>query len=123
MGTTPVPPRSLSGREEAILLKVLSGDVEGAARFLGQIPFAKVVATWGVGSPSVDLEVLAGAEAVRGMDGLLPVGAEVRDQSGEYIGEILVWVDGGYLSAIEYAWVSDDRPTVLPDPAALTVSH
>ncbi|WP_228566516.1 hypothetical protein [Nocardia sp. SYP-A9097] len=71
----------------------------------------------------MDLEVLAGAEAVRGMDGLLPVGAEVRDQSGEYIGEILVWVDGGYLSAIEYAWVSDDRPTVLPDPAALTVSH
>lgn len=35
------------------------------------------------------------------------------------MGEVLVWVGGGYLSAIEYAWVTDKTPDRLPDVSAM----
>lgn len=31
------------------------------------------------------------------------------------IGTLLVWVDDGYISALEYAWVTDNAPGRLPD--------
>jgi hypothetical protein len=50
-------------------------------------------------------------------DGEISVGSEVRDRDGNYLGEVLVWVEGGYLSALEYAWVTDEPPARLPDIA------
>ncbi|MFJ7905857.1 hypothetical protein [Kitasatospora sp. NPDC096204] len=45
----------------------------------------------------------------------LSVDAPVHDGSGDYVGELLVWAEGGTtLSALEYAWVTDEMPTVLP---------
>lgn len=29
-------------------------------------------------------------------------------------GEVLVWVTGGYLSALEYAWTTDAVPVAMP---------
>jgi hypothetical protein len=45
----------------------------------------------------------------------------VRDDAGEYVGEVIVWATDGYLSAIEYAWVTDDPPTSLPDVTRMTL--
>ncbi len=42
---------------------------------------------------------------------------------GEPVGEILVWTSDGYLTALEYAWYSDDPPVEWPDPAWLTIEH
>jgi hypothetical protein len=65
----------------------------------------------------VDLAVPATVGKAPVEDGETSVGSEVRDRAGNYVGEILVWVEGGYLSALEYAWVTDESPARLPDVA------
>jgi hypothetical protein len=52
-------------------------------------------------------------------DGPLPVRAVACGTDGTLLGELLVWVSGGYLSAIEYAWYTDAAPTELPAPNQL----
>lgn len=52
-------------------------------------------------------------------DGPLPVRAVAYDDDGAPIGELLVWVADGYLSAIEYAWYTDSAPAELPAPCQL----
>ncbi|MEN0083822.1 MAG: hypothetical protein AAGC66_03545 [Leifsonia sp.] len=54
-------------------------------------------------------------------DGPLPLEATVT-QHGEAIGELLLWVDGGFLNTLEFAWWSDDVPTELPTTEAVVVS-
>ncbi|MFJ2231450.1 hypothetical protein [Streptomyces halstedii] len=46
---------------------------------------------------------------------LVPVDAHVHDESGEDIGELLVWTDvGATLAALEFAWITDAMPSSLP---------
>ncbi|MFF0544112.1 hypothetical protein ACWEVD_03660 [Nocardia thailandica] len=114
MSTTPIEPRALTVREAEVITTLLSRTVSGSG-YLDQIPFTRVVATWGPGSPSVDLEVLP--EAVRvspAKDGILANGA-VTAPGGAPIGELILWVEGGALSAIEYGWYTDERPVSLPE--------
>ncbi|SFT22792.1 hypothetical protein SAMN04487982_110256 [Streptomyces sp. ok210] len=44
----------------------------------------------------------------------MPVDAQVHDPSGAYIGEILEWIRGATLAALEFAWVTDEMPASLP---------
>ncbi len=116
MATRRVSPRPLTELEVGVVTKLLSSGTPEARRFLAQLPYARVVATWGVGSPSVDLEIGPGAVPVSGStDGILAGGA-VRDADGAPVGEVLVWVGDGWLSGIEYASYTDERPRALPDP-------
>ncbi|MDR6639603.1 hypothetical protein J2Y68_003264 [Paenarthrobacter nitroguajacolicus] len=55
--------------------------------------------------------------------GPMPVSVEVIDASGEPVGELLVWVDAGHLSALEFAWWTDQPPGRLPHPSQLKVSQ
>ncbi|MFI5777129.1 hypothetical protein [Nocardia sp. NPDC051570] len=111
----------MTEREAEVLNELLSADFVGAQQLKAQLPLTRVVATWGEGSPSVDLEVEREAERADIADGEIPVDAQVRDVDGNYTGEITVWTNGGYLSAIEYGWVTDDRPDSLPAPSLLTL--
>ncbi|MFE3545544.1 hypothetical protein ACFXK0_21485 [Nocardia sp. NPDC059177] len=122
MSVVPVAPRPLSPREAAVVTKLLSVEFDGAAEFRTQTLRAQVVATWGEASPSVDLAVAPGDDQASGIDGELPVSGEAYDERGNYIGEVTLWSSDGYLSAVEYGWVTDDTPEVLPDPARITVS-
>ncbi|WP_326617496.1 hypothetical protein OG863_08960 [Streptomyces decoyicus] len=58
---------------------------------------------------------------------LVPVDAHVHDRrSSAYTGELLVWLDAGAtLSALEYAWTTDEMPTCLPytDRVRLTIRY
>jgi hypothetical protein len=54
-------------------------------------------------------------------DGLLPVEAHAYGPSGQFLGFIMVWLRGGYLGALEFAWVTDDPPTEWPDPSHLQI--
>jgi hypothetical protein len=117
MTPVPVPPRNLTHSEREILTFMLSADFVGAAQLRAQIPHCQVVAVWVEGLPSVDLAVPTTVGKAPVEDGETSVGSEVRDRDGNYLGEILVWVEGGYLSALEYAWVTDEPPTRLPDVA------
>ncbi|MEV7607813.1 hypothetical protein AB0N65_20465 [Paenarthrobacter sp. NPDC089322] len=56
-------------------------------------------------------------------NGPIPVSVEVFDVSGSSIGELLVWVDAGRLSALEFAWWTDERPAQLPHPSQLKISQ
>ncbi|RDH74897.1 hypothetical protein DVS77_30045 [Mycolicibacterium moriokaense] len=38
-----------------------------------------------------------------------------------YQGEILIWIAGGHLSGLEYAWVTDEPPTRWPRPDEMEV--
>lgn len=81
--------------ERAVLGHILSADFVGAAALRSQLDRTEVVATWGVGSVSVDLRVRGLVQDPAPASTVLPVDARVHDRSGEYIGELLVWAEGG----------------------------
>ncbi|MEU9045295.1 MULTISPECIES: hypothetical protein [unclassified Kitasatospora] len=115
MSVVPVEPRPLNDSERAVLDHLLTVDFVGASALRSQLDRTEVVATWGARSVSVDLRVRGLEPHPAPAFTLVPVGAFVHDRSGEYIGELLVWVEGGTtLSALEYAWVTDEMPTSLP---------
>ena len=88
-----------------------------------QLESARVLRNWPpLGSPSIDLEVAADAPTIQDEARVLPVDAHVHDERGGYVGELIVWMEHGRLAALEYAWVTDEMPTSLPDVAALRIS-
>ncbi|MFF7945065.1 hypothetical protein ACFZC5_35795 [Nocardia gamkensis] len=102
--------------EISVVTKLLSSEAPGATEYLAQVPYAQVVATWGVGSPSVDLSVRPGAVRASGAPDGIFAGGAVTDRDGSPIGEVILWVENGWLSGIEYAWYTDERPHALPEP-------
>ncbi|MFJ5927427.1 hypothetical protein ACIQF6_33030 [Kitasatospora sp. NPDC092948] len=108
-------PRPLNPAERAVLEHLLSAEFDGAAELRAQLDRTEVVGAWAPDSVSVDLRVNEPGRHT-GPFRLAPVGAAVHDEDGAYIGEFLLWTDddGRTLSALEYAWVTDDMPTVLP---------
>lgn len=114
------PKRALVLRERAVLLWVLCElDASEAAEALhAQSKVATVVG----GLPTVlELSVPPGSERAALPDGPLSVRAIATDGEGELSGEVLVWVSGGYLSGLEYAWYGDDPPSDFPCPGLLRV--
>jgi hypothetical protein len=111
--------RPLADRERAVLMKVLDeATFDGAPELRAQVGATKVVRAepmW------LDLEVSEDAPAVAEMNGPIPVRAFVKDESGEFVAELLVWTTDGRLSALEFAWVTDERPASLPAPDAIEV--
>ncbi|MFC4045153.1 hypothetical protein ACFO1B_42645 [Dactylosporangium siamense] len=80
-----------------------------------QLAAAQVSNTWPPsGSPSIDLYVPSAVPAAPLDDGALPMNAYVYDADQNYLGELIVWISDGRLSAIEYAWVTDHMPNSLP---------
>jgi hypothetical protein len=56
----------------------------------------------------------------RGVPSPLPNMPTVVDQDGEPIGMLILWLDdAGYIDCLEYAWVTDEKPTRLPGPDRL----
>jgi hypothetical protein len=109
--------RPLEANEHDLLVTVLdAGTFEGAAELRAQIPEAMVVS----GPPTfLNFEVGPKAPISVRSDGPIPVRTFVRSDAGEPLGELLVWVAAGRLSALEFAWVTDEEPATLPAPDAL----
>jgi hypothetical protein len=63
--------------------------------------------------------VVAGAAPAPVEDGILPVAALVVGPDEKDEGFINVWVENGYLSMLEYSWVTDRMPTEYPSPDRL----
>lgn len=72
----------------------------------------------------LQLGVLAGAPRSRYPNGPVQIDAEVLDADGASVGELLVWVEDGYLATLEFAWWTDAPPTALPslDRVVVTAS-
>ncbi|MGW2304658.1 hypothetical protein [Streptomyces sp. NPDC001809] len=115
MAPLPIAPRPLNADERAVLAHILSAEFAGASQLRSQLDRTEVIAVWGPGSVSVDLQVQDPCERAALSEALVPVDGDVHDPSGAYMGEILVWTDrGATLAALEFAWVTDEMPTSLP---------
>ncbi|MEV7278685.1 hypothetical protein [Streptomyces sp. NPDC093111] len=105
----------MNSDERTVLEHILSADFAGASQLRSQLDRTEVIATWGTGSVSVDLQVREPCEHAALSQALVPVDAHVLGPSGAYVGEILVWTErGATLAALEFAWVTDEPPTSLP---------
>ena len=110
--------RKLKVKEVALLHSLLAGSFPGVDSLRLQVGACWVVQPWASSSASIDLAVkgdVPSADLVP--DGPAPIDAIVYDRAGEPIGELLLWVSAGYLSALEYAWFTDAPPLELPDAA------
>ncbi|MFI9405175.1 hypothetical protein [Nocardia sp. NPDC052316] len=120
--TTPIEPRALTELESSVVTKLLSASGKaGAGDYLAQVPFTQVVASWGEGSPSVDLMVPPGVQAASDSTNGIFIDAGVTDRNGAPIGEVILWVEEGRLGGIEYTWYTDERPKSLPDPSQIEI--
>jgi hypothetical protein len=116
---TDAQPRALTPNERALLALLLSQKwFSGAQELAAQIEHARVV---GGLATLLDLEVPPTAAIAARDDGPIPVRAFVEAPDGHVQGEVLVWVKGGYLSGVEFAWYTDDAPLEMPSPDRLRV--
>lgn len=111
-------PRRLTPDEYAVLDRILSAPVGGLQQLRDQLAVTIVVKQW-PGSPSIDLSVDEKAPAADLSDGVVPVNAHVLDETGQYSGELIIWVTQGRLSGLEYSWITDLPPRQLPDIASV----
>jgi hypothetical protein len=107
--------RELAPRERDALVRILeAASFAGASELRGQVPDTRVV----VGDLPLllDLEVESptAAPASALPDGPIPVRVLVEPPGEESVGELLIWVTKGYLSGLEFAWVTEEMPTELP---------
>ncbi len=115
--------RPLTAIERETLETLLSVDFMGVAELRAQIPLARLAATKTSGwEPSFNVMIPKDAPPSPFQGNLAPISAYVYDSNQEYTGEFLVWIAHGYLAGVEYAWVTDEAPDVLPDPSRIQVS-
>lgn len=113
--------RQLSLREMASLLWVLCAlqDQARSAELYRQIE--GLLAVTGDSPCFVELTVADHSLAIDIPDGPLPVRALAYGADEEPLGEVLVWITGGLLSAVEFGWVSEVPPEQFPLPQQLRI--
>jgi hypothetical protein len=105
--------RPLDADELALLDFLLQADVPGAAQLREQVADARVVGGCDCPCPSVELETPAAAPPAGLPDGLYPVEAEVVPVGEEPAGVVMLFIERGRLSYLEYAWYGN-APTAWP---------
>ncbi len=107
------PARPLSRRERETLEALLAVDFPGVDALRAQLLGTRVTGRCACGCPTVDLEPPADAPpAVVGTS--VPVEAKAHSRSGEGEGLVLLFVDDGRLSCLEYAPLGDRTPSTFP---------
>lgn len=97
---------------------IAAEDFDGKPELLAQVPFVRVV-----GGPITFLNLAVQDIGVRRsalIKGCVPGQCWVSGEQGNAIGGLLVWVDDGYISALEYFWHTDEPPTRLPAVSQLS---
>ena len=109
--------RPLTRGESELLLWILDRiDMEGIGELRAQVLHTAV--TPGAYPSFLNLKVADSVPRSSITTSPLPVRVIVGAPGAE-IGELLVWVECGFLSGLEYAWYTEDRPQALPDVESL----
>lgn len=111
----------LTDRVRGLLVAVLQqADFPGSEDLVGQASSVSVA-----GGPLTMLELRSShtAPASAFADGPIPLSMVVANSAGDLIGELLVWVERGYLAGLEFAWWTEHAPSELPDSNRVRVSR
>lgn len=106
--------RPLAPHERTALDTLLAADFPGAGELRAQAVTARVSGRCGCGCPTIDLEVDEAAPRAA-LKGSVAVEADVPD------GGLIVFVDGGRLSCLEYWTTADETPAEFPPPGRITL--
>lgn len=112
--------RSISPAESAVVVAIVeAAGLPGGKAIIDELDGAVV-------SPETDwiIDIKTPNVASSGADlpnGPFPARAFVPS-SAAYQGEVIVWIENGHLSGLEYAWISDKPPTRWPRPDEMEVA-
>ena len=106
--------RALTEHERCVLGFLLSADMAGVAALRQQVEAAAVVGRCACGCPSIDLQVAEGSPRSALPNGLFPSEAVASPVSDEPPGNIILFLQDGCLSYLEYVYYSDDVPLAWP---------
>lgn len=107
-------PRPLSSDEKRVILAMLGPDVEGVEALRGQVDSGFALRHWIDGLPSIDIIVGESCPTSSFPAASSPLTRHVQNGEGDPIGTLHLWIEAGRLSALEYAWLTDDPPVTLP---------
>jgi len=116
-------PRGLNEPERSIIEMLLAPDFPGSKELRAQVPDAVVVDTCDCGCPTVDIIVPRSAPRSEVSGPLAPYEGRVTPSSDEPIGEILLFVDEGYISSLEYVSYADPPPRDWPTLDRVELVH
>jgi hypothetical protein len=116
-------PRRLTKAETDIVSVLLAPDFPGASELRAQVPEACAVGLCGCGCPSVEIEVppSIAPSPVQTRSRLAPFEGRVSPLADEPPGDIILFVDDGYLSYLEYVSYVDLAPTEWPPLSRVSV--
>jgi len=107
-------------RYKKVLLEI-SGRLHGEESALAAQAIAAVQLN--ESTTMLDLRVPDSAPRMSAPDGPLDIRTFVVERSGEYVGEIIVWVTDGFVSCLEQAWYIGDAPRSWPDTRRLVAGQ
>jgi hypothetical protein len=102
--------RELTSEEQRVLDFLLACDFPGAPELREQAKVATVTGRCACGCPTIDLTVDRSKAPRASIEPRVPVEATMKDGSGF----VLLFVDDGWLQALEIAWVTDERLEAFP---------
>lgn len=104
---------------EAFVLHLVLDDLQDAALLEQE----RSVTVSGGKPTFVDFAVPSSAPRSSVDNGPLKITPNAVTQEGDPAGVILVWVDDGRLSAMEYGWYTDETPVGFPAPALVSLGY
>jgi hypothetical protein len=111
--------RALGKNEKALVEFLLRPDFPGVKELRKQVSATTVLGSAHPESLSMTLSVAQEAKASPCPDGPVPGRVWAYAKDGSALGTLLLWVTDGFLSAVEYGWVTDEAPDELPLVSAL----
>jgi hypothetical protein len=96
---------------EIIRLMLSASEVEAKSELLAQVDHLEAAGsvTW------MKLSVAPGAPVALVRSSPVPGTCWAFDEKDQPIGTLVLWTTEGWLSDLEFGWVTDEPPTALPD--------
>jgi hypothetical protein len=117
--------RPLSEAELGVLNALLAHDFSGVEQLRAQLPHVQVVGKCDCGCPTVELRVPEGiaASPVTTDSRLAPVEGNVRPAVDGPPGNIILFVDDGRMTSLEYVSYADPPPKEWPPLGRITITR